>query len=117
MYGEDAELGARLGMRGMAHVPQTLVFHEGSVGSGLGSEFYETHLVAAHWTLARKLAPPQDRALLITARLFILTARAFLQAFRYRSIVPLRALREGWYIARDQGSWKQPVRPGTPTII
>ncbi len=56
MYGEDAELGARLGIRGMVHVSKTLVFHEGSASSGLGSEFYETHMVAAHWTLARNLA-------------------------------------------------------------
>ncbi len=105
MYGEDAELGARLGMRGMAHVSQTLVFHEGSAGSGLGSKFYETHMVAAHWMLARKLArTPLDRTLLMTARLFILTARALLRAFRYRSIAPLRALREGWRIARTRGS-------------
>ncbi len=105
MYGEDWALGEKLGIEKMAHVSQTLVFHEGSAGSGLGSEFYETHMVAAHWTLARKLArTPRDRVLLMTARLFILTARAFLRAFRYRSIVPLRALRKGWRIARGRGS-------------
>lgn len=105
MYGEDWVLGWKLGEQGMVHVSQTLVFHEGSTSSGLGSKFYETHLVAAHWMLVRKLArTPRDRALLMTARLFILTARALLRAFRYRSIVPLRALREGWHIARARGS-------------
>ncbi len=104
MYGEDWMLGWKLGERKMEHVSQVLVFHEGSAGSGLGSEFYETHMVAAHWTLARKLArTPRDRVLLMTARLFTLTMRALLRAFRYRSIVPLRALREGWRIARSRG--------------
>ena len=109
MYGEDWVSGWKLGAQGMAHVPKTLVFHEGSTSSGLGSEFYETHMVAAHWTLARKLArTPRDRALMMTARLFTLTARAFLRAFRYRSIVPLRALREGWRIARGRSLVTKP---------
>lgn len=103
MYGEDAELGARLGAHAMAHVPETLVYHEGSVSSGLGTEFYEVHMVAAHWILARKLAlNPQDSGLLLTVRLFTLSLRAVLRAFRYRSIIPLRALCRGWRIARAQ---------------
>ncbi len=97
MYGEDAELGARLGACKMVHVPQTLVFHEGSASSGLGSEFYETRMVIAHLLLARKLAQgPLDYMLLMTVRLFTLSARGLMRAVRYRSIIPLWALLQGW---------------------
>jgi len=101
MYGEDAELGARLGDCKMVHVPQTLVFHEGSASSGLGSEFYENRMVAAHWLLARKLAKNSgDYLLLIMGRLFALTLRGVLRALRYRSLIPLRALLHGWRTAK-----------------
>ncbi len=103
MYGEDAELGCRLSREpgAMRHVPVVCVGHEGSASSGLGTPFYEARMVAAHLILARKLARgPIGHALLLLGRGAMLTARALVRASRYRSLVPLRALREGWRLAR-----------------
>lgn len=101
MYGEDWLLSWRLGSRGMAFVPQVLAHHEGSASSHLGSPFYETRLVAAHWILARKLARNRsDRLRYQTGRWLVLTARAGIRALRYRSLVPLQALVSGWREAR-----------------
>lgn len=103
MYGEDTALGATLGTERMVHVHKTLVFHEGSISSGQGSIFYETHMAAAHWILARKLARSQvDLALLLSLRLFTLSARAGLRALRFRSLSPVLALFLGWRIAHKQ---------------
>ena len=102
MYGEDAELGARLGASKMVHVPQILVFHEGSASSGLGSEFYETRMVAAHLLLAEKFAHGSlDYMLLMTVRLFTLSVRGLIRAVRYRSSIPLWALLRGWRIVQS----------------
>lgn len=101
MYGEDAELGWRLVRSGQSftHVPHVLVYHEGSASSGMGSEFYETRMVAAHFLLAKKLARGRlDFGVLILARFLTLTARACLRAWRYQSGLPLRALAGGWRI-------------------
>ena len=109
MYGEDAELGARLGVARMTHVPKTLVYHEGSQSSGLGSDFYETRMIAAHWLLAHKLARSHtDLALLVCARFFTLGARAFLRALRFRSSMPIRALSRGWRIAHQRHNCDAP---------
>lgn len=102
MYGEDAELGWRLRGRpgGMAFVDKVLVEHEGSASSGLGSVFYETHLVAAHLVLARKLARTQaEAAFFLALRAPVLVARAGARAIRFRSWVPLRALAQGSRVA------------------
>lgn len=101
MYGEDAELGWRMLRSGkkFVHVPQVLVFHEGSASSGVGSEFYETRMVAAHFILAKKLATGSlDYGVLIFTRFLTLTARALLRTLRYHSDLPLRALFGGWKI-------------------
>lgn len=103
MYGEDAELGMRLAASGrtMAHVPQELVRHDGSASSGAGSAFYEARMVAAHCILARRIARSRlAYAWLIGARALVLPARAMLRACRQRSMQPLRALRDGWRLAR-----------------
>ncbi len=103
MYGEDAELGLRLAATGrtMVHVPQELVRHDGSASSGAGSAFYEARMVAAHCILARRIARSRlAYAWLIGARALVLPARALLRAYRQRSVQPLRALRDGWRLAR-----------------
>ena len=103
MYGEDAELGLRLaaGGRTMAHVACELVRHDGSASSGVGSEFYEARMVAAHCILARRIARSRlTYAWLIGLRALVLPARALLRASRQRSLQPLRALRDGWRLAR-----------------
>jgi GT2 family glycosyltransferase len=102
MYGEDAELGWRLRMRhdAMTFVDQVLVQHEGSASSGLGSMFYETHLVVAHMTLARKLASSRTEAIIFfILRVLMLTSRACMRATRFHSWIPLQALWQGGGIA------------------
>lgn len=103
MYGEDWLLGwnLRAPPGAMIHVPQTLVQHEGSASSGLGSPFYEARLVAAHLTLARKLAcNGVEYACLVSGRGLMLTARALLRTLRYQSTIPINALTVGRAIAR-----------------
>jgi GT2 family glycosyltransferase len=103
MYGEDAELGCRLSREPgtMLYLPKVLVQHEGSASSGLGTPFYESRMVAAHLILARKLARgPIGRSGLLLGRGVMLTARALVRATRYRSLVPLHALGEGWALAQ-----------------
>ena len=102
MYGEDAELGWRLRKRrrAMAFVDRVLVEHEGSASSGLGSMFYETYLVVAHMTLARKLARSRTEAIIFSLlRVLMLASRACARAIRFRSLVPVRALWQGGRIA------------------
>lgn len=103
MYGEDIELGWRFAQKDhwCIHVSGVGVIHEGSASSGIGSEFYESRMVAAHLLLARRLAKGAfDYALLIFGRFFTLTARAGLRALRYGSILPVRALWDGWQLFR-----------------
>ncbi|WP_454438782.1 glycosyltransferase [Thauera mechernichensis] len=100
MYGEDVEFGARLGAAGMAFVRETLVIHEGSASSGLGSHFYETRMVVSHLLLVPKLAHSgYERFLCYAGRLLMLPLRAIVRAIRYRSMVPLKALGEGLRLA------------------
>mgnify|MGYP000847639094 FL=1 len=100
MYGEDVELGARLGEAGMAFVREALVIHEGSASSGLGSHFYETRMVLAHLLLVSRLARSSyERLLCYGGRLLTLPLRAIVRSIRYRSMVPLRALGEGLSLA------------------
>jgi N-acetylglucosaminyl-diphospho-decaprenol L-rhamnosyltransferase len=103
MYGEDMEVGHRLkDMPGaMRHVPQTLVGHEGSASSGMASEFYETHIVACHFRLARVMAKNlPDLTLMFGMRWIVLSVRAVLRAVRYRSLSPVVALRNGWLLSK-----------------
>ncbi|CAI8832613.1 GT2 family glycosyltransferase [Methylocaldum szegediense] len=101
MYGEDVMLGWRLGAARMTHVPQVLVWHEGSASSRNGSVFYETRTAAGHWLLAHKLArSPLEHAMLLSGRMLGLGARAVARTLRSRSLVSLQALLEGGRIAR-----------------
>lgn len=105
MYGEDCELGWRLARRegALLHVPRTLVQHEGAASSGLGSPFYEAHMVAAHLLLARKVARNRTEALLLYGlRGTMLFARAMVRSLRFRSWVPWLALQQGRRIACDR---------------
>jgi GT2 family glycosyltransferase len=102
MYGEDAELGWRLHDRpgAMLFVDQVLVDHDGSASSGLGSAFYEAHMVAAHLILVRKLSDKcAGRIALYTFRMPVLLVRACVRAKRFRSLVPLAALWNGARLA------------------
>jgi N-acetylglucosaminyl-diphospho-decaprenol L-rhamnosyltransferase len=98
MYGEDWELGWRLSTcnGSMAFVDEILVEHEGSASSGLGSLFYETQMVAAHLILVPKLSHGRfERIILYVLRALMLCARALIRTWRYRSIIPIRALFRG----------------------
>jgi len=100
MYGEDVMLGWRLGAEGMIHVPQVLVWHEGSASSHNGSAFYENRVVAGHWLLARKLCrEPAEYPLLLAGRLISLPARAIIRALRGRSLLPIKSLWQSWRLA------------------
>lgn len=100
MYGEDVELGWRLGTEQIVYVPAAKVQHEGSASSGMGTQFYETRLVESHVRLIGKLSRNRfDRGLLLFGRLLTLPARALVRALRYRSLVPLQALWGGWRMA------------------
>ena len=86
MYGEDCELGWRLSRvpGAWVHLPQALVTHEGSASSGLGTAFYETHMVAAHLLLARKLARHRSEAVWFSLmRVPMLLARAGVRSLRF----------------------------------
>jgi GT2 family glycosyltransferase len=105
MYGEDVMLGWRLGAARMVHVPEVLVWHEGSASSRNGSVFYELHVAAGHWRLAHKLANnPADAALLLAGRCISLSARALIRAVRSRSLVPVLAFFKGLRLARQRGA-------------
>ncbi|WP_430388216.1 glycosyltransferase [Dyella sp. 20L07] len=104
MYGEDCELGWRLSHQpsSWVHLSQPLVIHEGAASSGLGSSFYETQVVVAHFLLARKLASHRlDSVALLFVRVPVLMARATRRSLRYRSWVPWLALWRGMRIARE----------------
>jgi N-acetylglucosaminyl-diphospho-decaprenol L-rhamnosyltransferase len=103
MYGEDMEQGFRLGPTRMEHVPGVWVRHEGSASSGMGSLFYETRMIAAHWLLARKFARNRSElAAMYVGRLFLLSLRALIRACRYGRLTPFFALGAGWRLARRQ---------------
>lgn len=105
MYGEDCELGWRLSQQpgAIVHIDETLVEHDGSASSGLGTPFYETHMVAAHLILARKLARNRwDACLLHVLRASMLLARALVRTIRFRSLTPCKALWHGSRIAWDR---------------
>ncbi len=105
MYGEDVLLGWRLGPERMVFIPDVLVFHEGSVASGLGSEFYETHVVAGHWLLADKLSKNHLEFFMLHAgRWFYLIIRSLIRIFRFRSLLPYHALMAGRRLVRQSVS-------------
>jgi N-acetylglucosaminyl-diphospho-decaprenol L-rhamnosyltransferase len=107
MYGEDWELGWRLRKQpgALVHVDETLVEHDGAASSGLGSLFYESHMVAAHLLLARKIAGNMPEiGLLLLLRILMLLTRAMIRALRFCSVVPFKALWRGARIALRRAS-------------
>ncbi|CAN7460944.1 hypothetical protein LJR143_002868 [Pseudoxanthomonas sp. LjRoot143] len=95
MYGEDVELSWRMyGMTARLHLlDRSFVLHEGSASSGPASAAYERFLVRSHWLLAEKLASNAlEKLLMYVLRVPVLFARASVRAWRYRSMMPLRAL-------------------------
>lgn len=110
MYGEEIELGWRLRVRqgAMVCVNDTLVEHEGSASSRLGSPFYEARVVAAHLILAHKLAHNRIEAcLLSTTRVPMLLSRALIRSLRFRSFTPWLALWQGLRIALGNDPLRQ----------
>jgi GT2 family glycosyltransferase len=99
MYGEDTELSWRLQKQGhiIENVMNATVIHEGVGSSTKGGEFYEYQMVTAHLLLAHKLADNYLNSFIFFGlRSIILTIRAFLRAFRYRSLVPFKMLLKAW---------------------
>jgi len=102
MYGEDVALSHRLQQAGLALIlePSALVRHVGSAGSGAGSLFYEVQIVRSHLLLIENLFSQADnsitgrgvRWLALALRWATLGLRAGWRSFRFRSLVPMRAL-------------------------
>lgn len=94
MYGEDVALSWRLRLSGWntACVSQAIVRHEGVGSSRQGGFFYEYHMVRGHILLSRKLAMHRwEVPFLFFGRLLTISARAFVRAIRFRSLVPITA--------------------------
>ncbi len=103
IYGEDIELGWRLGRAGVPLVTVTPLSgefrHEANRSTGNGSLFYEYHINRSHLILARKLSRPGgDRLGLVLGRSLMLPARALVRSLRGGGWTPwaglLRALGE-----------------------
>lgn len=109
MYGEDVELGTRFAVDSeIVFLAEVLVDHEGSASSRLGSRFYEERVVAAHFLLVSALTRNQlKKAALVLSRIPFLLARALLRSFRFRSLLPLKALYWGGAIALGKDSLRQ----------
>lgn len=112
MYGEDTLLGWRFRNHdAMVFVPYVCVEHEGSASSGIGSPFYETRIVAAHWILARKLSRNYvELCVMYGGRLITLSARVVLRALRYRTYIPLKAFYRGWRLVFNYDPLRDRVR-------
>lgn len=95
MYGEDVELCRRWQRNAgqLVLLEQAWVAHAGSASSGPASASYEFNLVRSHWLLAGKLGRHRmTRAIMRLLRLPMLLARAVLRAWRFHSLMPVRAL-------------------------
>lgn len=95
MYGEEIALGwdLREQPEALCWVPDALAVHEGSVGSKIGSLFYEHRTAAAHLLLTHRLAQGAgNRIILSMVRTPVVLLRATVRAVRARSWVPLTAL-------------------------
>lgn len=100
MYGEDIMLGYRFGDTAMVHVPKLFVKHEGSAASGMGSLFYESRMVAAHWLLAKKMSVCYlEFSVNLLGRILALGLRSIVRSLRYRSLMPFKALPVGLQLA------------------
>lgn len=100
MYGEDVELSWRWRRQGgrLILLDQAWLTHAGSASSGQASAAYERFMVHSHWLLAEKLgANFVSRMLMLALRLPLLSTRACLRSWRFRSWVPLRALSALFY--------------------
>ncbi|KJV30925.1 glycosyltransferase family 2 protein [Luteibacter yeojuensis] len=106
MYGEDVDLGWRLLRSPDWRVQPTgsvLVDHEVAASSGARTLFYETHLAASHWLLAKRLATsPLERMGIKACRALYLLARAAWRSLRYRSVAPWQGLWAGYRLAVRQ---------------
>jgi len=101
MYGEDCELGYRLSNPcDILYLDEVLADHEGSASSGLGSEFYEDRIVASHFLMIEVLTNSKFQFFAyIVGRFFALSIRMVVRIIRYRSLIPLRSLWRGAWLA------------------
>jgi N-acetylglucosaminyl-diphospho-decaprenol L-rhamnosyltransferase len=99
MYGEDAELGWRLTRQGRHTVCAEDVFVEHEYGPSVdrSSLFYEYHMARAHLLLTWKTRKHSaEIPVLLLCKFIALTLRAIARCWRYRTAVPLAALRLTW---------------------
>lgn len=108
MYGEDIELGRRLSVKpgAMIYAQGISVLHEGSVGSGMATAFYESHVNFAHFRLARKISRgPLDFTLAMAGLLPVLFARSIVRSVRYKDLMPIKALYLAFWGAVRRRAW------------
>jgi GT2 family glycosyltransferase len=94
-YGDDIELGFRLGREGVAlvDVPEGRVVHQGSGSSENGSLFYEYHMTRAHLLMVSRLDYGVcGRVGLVAGRILFLGLRALVRSVRFRALRPWRGL-------------------------
>lgn len=92
-YGEDVELALRAKGLGLeaAECHEAHIYHEGSGSARRGSLFYEYHINRGHWLLAKKLSTTTaQKYLFYILRIFTLSTRALVRAFRYKSLIPIQ---------------------------
>lgn len=92
-YGEDVELAYRAKCLGLeaTECHEAHIYHEGSGSARRGSLFYEYHINRWHWLLAKKLSTTTaQKYIFYILRIFTLSTRALVRAFRYKSLIPIQ---------------------------
>jgi len=95
MYGEDILFcyKARKNRIPLVFIDQVVVFHKGSLSSGLGSFFYEYHMNKMHLLLVNKMIDSTMKKMMtLIVKSGFLTARSIIRSFRYKSLIPIKAL-------------------------
>ena len=93
-YGEDVEFSYRAQKHNIKLIllPEKLVRHEGTKSSKIASLFYEYYLNHSHFLLtSRTIDNPLKRLLAYLSKSFVLSIRAVIRSFRYKSLIPLWA--------------------------
>lgn len=95
MYGEDVVYSHRAQKNNIPVVllEDELVHHKGSLSAQMASFFYEYHMARAHFLLTFKLlSQPYRQVLSLFGKSAVLSVRACIRCFRYRTLAPLVAL-------------------------
>jgi len=95
MYGEDVVYSHRAKKSNIPIIllEDELVHHKGSSSAQMASFFYEYHMTRSHFLLTFKLlSHPYRQVLALFGKSAVLSVRAYIRCFRYRTFAPLAAL-------------------------